>query len=32
MTTRYYPDPASCGVQMEGAQAEIWAMGALQIQ
>ena len=32
MTTRYYPDPVSCGVQMEGAQAEIWAMGALQIQ
>ena len=32
MTTRYYPDPASCGVQMEGAQAEIWAIGALQIQ
>ncbi len=32
LTTRYYPDPAACGVQMTGAQAEIWAMGALQIQ
>ncbi|WP_122790095.1 glycoside hydrolase family 32 protein [Intestinibacillus sp. Marseille-P6563] len=32
LTTRYYPAPHACGVQSEGVQAELWAMGALQIQ
>ena len=29
MTTRYYPAPEACGIVLDGAEADIWAMGAL---
>ena len=32
MTTWYYPAPEACGIVLDGAEADIWAMGALQIQ